>query len=91
VKQVNIHEAKTQFSKLIEAVERGEEVVIARRGKPVAKLTACDEAPRREVRFGTLAGLVTVYPSFYEDMSEDELEDWYGSEDNLLSNQHGDA
>jgi prevent-host-death family protein len=38
--QVTIHEAKTQLSKLIAAVERGEEVVIARRDKPVARLSA---------------------------------------------------
>ncbi|MBA3624417.1 MAG: type II toxin-antitoxin system prevent-host-death family antitoxin, partial [Methylibium sp.] len=35
---VNVHEAKTQLSRLIEAVEAGEEVIIARAGKPVARL-----------------------------------------------------
>ena len=42
MRQVNIHEAKTHFSELIAAVERGEEVMIARRGKPVAKLSLAD-------------------------------------------------
>ncbi len=45
---VNIHEAKTQLSRLLEAVERGEEVVIARAGKPVAVLTA-DRPPRNRI------------------------------------------
>ena len=45
---VNIHEAKTNLSRLIEAVETGEEVVIARSGKPVAMLTAYPP-PRRKV------------------------------------------
>ena len=42
-KQVNMHEAKTHFSKLAEAVEAGEEVIIARAGKPVMKLVRIDE------------------------------------------------
>lgn len=41
--QVNMHEAKTQFSKLAELVESGEEVVIARSGKPIMKLVKIDE------------------------------------------------
>jgi prevent-host-death family protein len=49
VKQVNIHEAKTGLSKLVERVEAGEDVVIARAGRPVAKLVALKKsrAPRR--------------------------------------------
>jgi prevent-host-death family protein len=42
-RQVNMHEAKTHFSKLAEAVEAGEEVIIARAGKPVMKLVKIDE------------------------------------------------
>ena len=45
---VNIHEAKTNLSRLLEAVERGEEVVIARAGHPVATLTAY-KPPRRKI------------------------------------------
>jgi prevent-host-death family protein len=46
--QVNVHEAKTQLSKLLVRVEDGEEVVIARNGKPVAKLVA--DTPKRNYR-----------------------------------------
>jgi len=46
--QVNIHEAKTHFSKLIEKVAKGEEVTIAKAGKPVAKLVSV--APQRVKR-----------------------------------------
>jgi len=51
--EVNIHEAKTHLSRLIEAVLRGEEVVIAKRNKPVARLVAI-EAPKvvRELGWG---------------------------------------
>lgn len=57
--QVTIHEAKTQLSRLIAAVERGEEVVIARRDKPVARLVAmAPERPQR--RLGFLAGMMPL-------------------------------
>ncbi|MCW1924988.1 type II toxin-antitoxin system prevent-host-death family antitoxin [Luteolibacter arcticus] len=63
--QVTIHEAKTQLSKLIAAVERGEEVIIARRDKPVVKLVAADPAPpNRKRALGCLKG----------DMSDELLE-----------------
>lgn len=44
---VNIHEAKTHLSRLLEKVRQGEEVVIARAGKPVARLVAVTEPPAR--------------------------------------------
>jgi prevent-host-death family protein len=56
--QVTIHEAKTQLSKLIAAVERGEEVVIARRHRPVARLVATVVPPKRKLGF--LAGRMPV-------------------------------
>ena len=53
--QVSIHEAKTQLSKLIAAAERGEEVIIARRDKPVVRLNVVEEY-RGETRIGGLKG-----------------------------------
>jgi prevent-host-death family protein len=47
--QVNVHEAKTQLSKLLARVEAGEEVVIARAGKPVARLVPAAPRKRRRV------------------------------------------
>lgn len=56
--QVTIHQAKTQLSRLIAAVERGEEVVIARRDTPVARLVPVEkERPKR--RMGFLAGMIS--------------------------------
>lgn len=54
MRQVNIHEAKTTLSKLVEAAEAGETIVLARAGKPVARLTGLGR--RRGVRLGTLEG-----------------------------------
>lgn len=58
--QVTIHEAKTHLSRLIAAVERGEEVVIARRDKPVVRLVIeKQEKPERRLGLGALAGYMS--------------------------------
>jgi prevent-host-death family protein len=50
---VGIHEAKTQFSKLVKQAQAGEEIVVENYGKPVAKIVAYDEPTRRKSGFGT--------------------------------------
>ena len=60
---VNVHEAKTQLSRLLQAVEAGEEVVIARAGQPVARLVSFVPVVARR-RFGMLAGRYTVPADF---------------------------
>ena len=55
MRKVNIHEAKTRLSQLVEAAEAGEKVVLARAGKPVAELVRLQ--PRQGVRLGTLKGM----------------------------------
>lgn len=69
---VNIHEAKTQFSKLIEAVTRGEEIVIAKAGKPAAKLVPFKEKKNR--KFGVLKGQVRISEDFDEPLPAEVLE-----------------
>lgn len=67
--QVNIHQAKTHFSKLIKKVLNGEEVVIAKGNKPVAKLVAIDSAkPKREL--GTARGAIQIAPDFDEPLGD---------------------
>ncbi|MGB5734403.1 MAG: type II toxin-antitoxin system prevent-host-death family antitoxin [Thiohalocapsa sp.] len=58
--QVNIHEAKTHLSQLIEQVEAGEEIIIARAGAPVARLIAIGVAEQSPRVLGTLAGRVQL-------------------------------
>lgn len=55
---VNMLEAKTRLSKLVEAVESGaeDEIIIARNGKPAARLVPLDAAPKKKIRLGLLAG-----------------------------------
>ena len=62
--RVNIHEAKTQLSRLLERVARGEEIVIARAGKPVARLVPWT-APRPRV-LGLFAGEIEIADDFDE-------------------------
>jgi prevent-host-death family protein len=67
---VNIHEAKTQLSRLISKVEAGEEIVISRAGKPVAKLVRVQ--PKKRAKFGFMKGQVWIAPDF--DAPDPELE-----------------
>jgi prevent-host-death family protein len=60
---VNVHEAKTHLSRLLQRVEAGERVVIARAGKPVAELVA---GVRGDIIFGTAAGDIVVADDFDE-------------------------
>jgi len=60
---INIYEAKTQLSKLIEQAAAGKDVVIARGGKPVARLTRLD-MPKRKLKFGVLKGKVKIAEDF---------------------------
>lgn len=73
---VNIHEAKTQFSKLVDRAARGEPVVIARAGKPLVKMAALD-APRARKRLGFLKGEISV-PRDFDRMGEEEIEALFG-------------
>ncbi len=73
--QVNVHDAKSQLSKLIAAALRGEEVIIARNNKPVVKLQALPQ-PRGKFKFAILPELAGTAPNFLEPMSEEELRLW---------------
>ena len=63
MKTVNIHVAKTQFSKLIARVEAGDEIIIARDGTPVARLVAIEQ-PKGKRTPGRDRGLVVVSDDF---------------------------
>jgi prevent-host-death family protein len=62
---VNIHAAKTHFSRLVERAERGEETVIARNGRPVARLIPYQEERKPRVP-GALRGQIKILPGFDE-------------------------
>ncbi len=69
---VNIHEAKTNLSRLLARVSAGEEVIIANHGTPVARLVPI--APNSEQRVpGRLAGIAHIAPDFNDPLPEDVL------------------
>jgi len=69
---VNIHEAKTHFSKLVEAASKGEEIIIARAGKPAAKLVPIGGTKCRQgVRFGLMKGEIEIAEDFDAPLPED--------------------
>ena len=74
---VNIHEAKTQLSKLIDQAVKGEAFVIAKAGKPLVKVAALD-APARPQRLGFLAGEIAV-PEDFNRVGEAEIAAMFGS------------
>jgi prevent-host-death family protein len=73
---VNIHEAKTQLSKLVDRAAKGEPFVIAKAGKPLVKVSAL-EAPAKPQRLGFLAGEIAV-PDDFNQMGESEIEAMFG-------------
>lgn len=73
---VSITAARTQFSRLLAQVEHGQEVVIARRGNPVAKLVPYRPRDRRQ--FGALRGRISIDDRFFEPLPETELAGWEG-------------
>ncbi len=77
MKPVNIHEAKTRLSKLVERVEAGEEVVIARAGKPAAKLVPLAKARGRR-QLGLLDGKFKIPEDFNAPLPESVLRAFEG-------------
>ena len=73
---VNIHEAKTHFSKLLAKVSAGEEIIIAKAGKPVARLGPIEPKPVKKRVPGIDRGKIWMSEDF-DVMSERELEEWY--------------
>ena len=77
---VNIHEAKTQLSKLIEQAVKGESFIIAKAGKPLVKVTKLDvPAPQTKKRIGFMAGQIQV-PSDFDAMGKEEIAKLFGVE-----------
>jgi prevent-host-death family protein len=72
--EVNIHEAKTHLSRLLERVALGEEIIIAKAGTPVAKLVPLKTTPKKRV-FGSAKGDFTVPDDFND--PDPEIEDLF--------------
>ncbi|MGQ0812877.1 MAG: type II toxin-antitoxin system Phd/YefM family antitoxin [Gemmatimonadota bacterium] len=77
MKKVNIYEAKSNFSKLLREVAAGEEIVIAKGGRPIARLVPIREGPRRKL--GIDRGQIWIADDF-DELTPELLEDFYGND-----------
>ena len=75
---VTIHKAKTELSKLLKRVEAGEEIVIARGDKQIAKLSPMEPVERKSRGYGAWKGKFTIPDSFFDPLPDDELDAWEG-------------
>jgi prevent-host-death family protein len=74
----NIHEAKTQLSRLVDKAAKGEPFVIAKAGKPLVKVVALNAPePQQVKRLGFMAGQITV-PEDFDRMGQAEIESMFG-------------
>ncbi len=75
-KPVNLYQAKTQLSRLVDRAAAGEEIIIAKAGRPMARLVALEEhVPKRTP--GRWKGKIWIAPNFDDPMTEEELKEWY--------------
>lgn len=72
----NIHEAKTHFSKLIEKARLGEDVIVAKAGKPVVRIVPVD-APKKQRQPGSARGMFTMADDFDEPLPPEMLKAFY--------------
>jgi len=72
--QVNIYEAKTRLSELVEQARQGETIVIAKAGTPMAKLVPMHEGPRRKIKFGSMKGEFVEAPDFDAPLPDELLD-----------------
>jgi prevent-host-death family protein len=80
MRTINIHEAKTHLSRLVEQAAAGDPFIIAKAGKPVAKVVPLDTPARTEIsRLGFMEGQGTV-PDDFDDIALDEIEQLFTSE-----------
>ncbi|MEG3116520.1 type II toxin-antitoxin system prevent-host-death family antitoxin [Salinicola sp. 4072] len=78
MESVNIHEAKTRLSQLLAKAAQGEGFVIAKAGKPIAKVTAIDSPDAgQQKRIGFMKGQFKV-PEDFDRMGQDEIADMFG-------------
>lgn len=77
---VNIYEAKTQLSRMVDRAAAGEEIVISRNGKPVARLCPLESKKRNTVKFGLLKGQIEVPDDFDAPLPDDLLDLFEGRE-----------
>ncbi|MBF0289842.1 MAG: type II toxin-antitoxin system Phd/YefM family antitoxin [SAR324 cluster bacterium] len=76
MRSINIHEAKTNLSRIAEEVAAGEEIIVAKAGKPKMKLIPLD--CKKQIKLGALKGKIRISPDFDEPLPPDMMDAFYG-------------
>ena len=83
MQQLNIYEVKTHLSKLVDQAHNGETIIIAKSGKPWAKIIPFD-TPKKQFKFGTMKGKIKVSDDFNELLSDEIINLFEQGDDDLL-------
>lgn len=78
MQQVNIYEAKTRLSELVELAHNGESVIIAKAGTPMARLVPLGQAPKLSIPYGAMKGEIRIAEDFDAPLSPDVLAQFLG-------------
>ena len=78
MKVINIHKAKTNLSRIAEEVAAGEEIIVAKAGKPKMKLVPIVH-DKKKIKFGALKGKIKISDDFDAPLPEDIIDDFYGT------------
>ncbi|MGH7841646.1 MAG: type II toxin-antitoxin system Phd/YefM family antitoxin [Candidatus Binataceae bacterium] len=76
MKTVNMHEAKTHLSRLVEEAAEGKEIIIAKAGKPRARLVPCAPARKKKRKLGWMKGQIWMSEDFNAPLSDEDLRLW---------------
>ncbi len=77
MRSINMHEAKTNLSRIAEEVAAGEEIIVAKAGKPKMKLVPWDHG-KKKIKLGALKGKIRISEDFDEPLPQEMLEAFYG-------------
>ena len=78
MKPVNIYEAKTRFSQLVDKAAAGEDVIVSRNGKPLVRITRLADGQKQKIKFGVLKGKLKIAADFDAPLPGDVLADFEG-------------
>lgn len=77
MRSINIHEAKTNLSRIAEEVAAGEEVIVAKAGKPKMKLVPIDNS-KKKIKLGALKGKIKISKDFDASLPQNIINEFYG-------------
>ena len=78
MKPVNIYEAKTRFSELVDKAVAGDEVIVSRNGKPLVRITRLEGGQKQRIKFGTLKGKIKLSADFDAPLPDEVLAGFEG-------------